>query len=181
MTVTQAGWLSTTLTWTSMPSPVGTSRLPKSIRSWSGTSWPASHGPASHSGPAPASSGPGSPVSAWRRRNTVTHSLPACFLADLYARWLGVPAHPPGAPRRVPAGGAEAAFRAGRVRQRIHLVQHHMGDLLDDQLRDPVTALETDRVVAVGVEQGDPDLATVPCVHGARRIDDGDTVPGGEP
>jgi hypothetical protein len=36
-------------------------------------------------------------------------------------------------------------------------VQFHAGDLLDDQLGDPVTALEADRVVAVGVEQGDPD------------------------
>src|SRR6266550_6425360 len=184
MTVTQAGWFSTTLTWTSMPSPVGTSRLPKSIRSWSGTSWPASHGPASHSpGPVCASSGPGpgSPVSARRRRNTVTHSLPACSLADLYPPWLGVPLTRRGLPRRVPAGGAEAAFRAGRARQRLHLVQHHAGDLLDDQLGDPVTALETDRVVAIGVEQGDPDLATVPCVHRARRVDKGDTVPRGEP
>src|SRR5215468_2978366 len=201
MTVTQAGWFSTTLTWTSMPSPVGTSRLPKSSRSWSGTSSPASHGPASPAVPGPASPGPaspspglvsaaqsgaspGSPVSSRRRRNTVTHSLPGCFLAHSWLIckpcWPGLPlTHR--LPRGVPAGGAKAAVRAGRARQRLHLAQLHAGDLLDDQLGDSVAALEADRVLAVGVEQGDPDLATVPCVHRARRVDQGDTVPCGEP
>src|SRR5262245_60798473 len=192
MTVTQAGWFSTTLTWTSMPSPAGTSRLPKSSRSWPGTSSPASHGPASPAAPGPTSPGPaspspgpaspspgsaspstglvsaaqsgaspGSPVSSRRRRNTVTHSFPGCFLAH---SWLICnpcgPALPltPRLPRGVPAGGAKAAVPAGRARQRLHLAQVHAGDLLDDQLGDPVAALEADRVLAVGVEQRDPDL-----------------------
>src|SRR5262245_52828373 len=212
MTVIQAGWFSTTLTCTSRPSPAGTSRLPKSIRSWSGKSSSTSHGPpipavfglaspgpgsgspglsspgAGSGSPWPASSPSGSrrgwPESTRRRRNTVTHSPTCLFLAGLLAG--RVPAHPPGAcagglPGGVPAGGPEAATATCRPRQRLHFVQHHVRHPLDDQLGDPVAALEADGVVAIGVEQGDPDLATVPRVHGARRIDQRDAVPRGEP
>src|SRR5436190_14577855 len=213
MTVIQAGWLSTALTWISMPSRDGTSRLPKSIRSWLGTSSSASHGPAmpAVSGPAspapgsgspgPPSSGPGSssprpesvpsgsfpgwPESVRRRRNTVTHSLPVC--SSVVCSLAGPGHRSParclrgGLPGSVPARGPEATVAACRTRERLHLVQHHARHLLDDQLGDPVAALETDHVVGVGVEQGDPDLATVPRVHGSRRIDQRDAVPRGEP
>jgi len=60
-------------------------------------------------------------------------------------------------------------------------VEHRAGHALDDELRDPVAALELDRLSGVGVEQRHPDLATVPRVHGSRRIHDRDPVLRGQP
>jgi len=55
-----------------------------------------------------------------------------------------------------------------------------MLDSLDDELGDAVTAPEPYRHSGVGVQQSHLYLATVPRVHGAWRINDRDTVPGGE-
>jgi hypothetical protein len=50
----------------------------------------------------------------------------------------------------------------------------------DQELGNPVAGLDHERLLAIGVEQQDPQLATVAGVDQARRVDQGDPVPSGE-
>jgi hypothetical protein len=59
-------------------------------------------------------------------------------------------------------------------------VKHRALDSLNDQLGDPVTALEADGAVGVSIEQGHPNLATVPRIDGAWSVHERDTMPGGQ-
>src|SRR5437763_1543020 len=105
-------------------------------------------------------------------------------------RWppasAGPGGRPPGTPRpflrhrAVAPGRAEPAISAGRAGQRLDLMELWAGHPLDNQLGDPVPALEPYRLRLVGVEQSHLDLATVPGVHGAGRIDGRDAVPGSQ-
>src|SRR5271165_536971 len=52
---------------------------------------------------------------------------------------------------------------------------------LNNKLSYPVTSPEAHRMLGIGVQQDHLDLATVPRVDSARRIDDGDAVAGGQP
>ncbi len=52
---------------------------------------------------------------------------------------------------------------------------------LNNKLGNPVTSPEPHRALGVGVQQNHLDFATVPRVDGARRVDDGHAVPGGQP
>jgi hypothetical protein len=76
----------------------------------------------------------------------------------------------------MPAGRAVAAFTTLRSRQSIDFPENRYFYLLNHKLRYPVTFEEPDRVLGIGVQQNYLDLATVPGVHGARRIDDRDPV-----
>src|SRR3984957_13699204 len=96
---------------------------------------------------------------------------------------------PPGWPpdgygRRVgplmPAGRTKAIVSANRLWQGRHLTECHVLHPLHHQLRDAVTASERDRPGLIGVQQDYLDLATVPGVHRARRVHQGDPVPGRE-
>jgi hypothetical protein len=71
-----------------------------------------------------------------------------------------------------------AALTTRRSRQCLHLVEHRAGHPLYDELSYPVPPLKADRMVRIGVQQYYLDLATVPGVHCARRIDNGDAVTG---
>jgi len=51
---------------------------------------------------------------------------------------------------------------------------------LNDQLGDPIAASELDRLLEVGVEQADLNLAAVAGIDGARSVDQGHSVPGGK-
>ena len=78
-------------------------------------------------------------------------------------------------------GRAETAVRPGRAGQGGHLAERHLFHALDHELRDPVAAPERDRVNRIGVQQDHLDLATVSGVDRARRVDDRDPVPDGQP
>jgi hypothetical protein len=52
---------------------------------------------------------------------------------------------------------------------------------VDDELRDPVTALEFDGLLPVRVQQADGDLTAVAGIDGAGSIHHGDAVPGARP
>src|SRR5262245_1260594 len=82
---------------------------------------------------------------------------------------------------RVTAGRAETALGPGRTGQGGHLTERHLFHALHHELRDPVAAPERDRASRIGVQQDHLDLATVSGVDRARRVDDGDPVPGGQP
>jgi hypothetical protein len=78
------------------------------------------------------------------------------------------------------SGRAVAAVTALRSWQGQYLSPKRAFYLLDDKLGNPVTSPELHRVLGIGVQQNHLDLATVPCVDGARRIDDRQPVPGGQ-
>ena len=79
------------------------------------------------------------------------------------------------------AGGAELQLETAV--EAIERVDDLPGDLLDalhDELGDAVAALDAEGRVQIGVQQRDHDLAAVPGVHRARRVEDGDAVLGGK-
>jgi hypothetical protein len=71
-----------------------------------------------------------------------------------------------------------AALRSWQGR---HLPPERAFYLLNHKLGNPVTSLEPYRVLDIGVQQNHLDLATVPRVDSARRIDDRQPVPGSQP
>jgi hypothetical protein len=73
-----------------------------------------------------------------------------------------------------------AVLTARRAGQCLHLVEHGVRHPLHDKLGYPVPPLEADRMVRIGVQQYYLDLATVPGVDRARRVDDRDAVTGGQ-
>ena len=79
-------------------------------------------------------------------------------------------------------GGAAEAFLAALAVRELgdldRLGQRHRDD---DELRDPHPRLDDERLVAIGVEQHDLELAAVAGVDEARRVHDRDAVLGGEP
>src|SRR5215470_9748528 len=160
------------LTWTSNPSRTGTWMLPKSIRSASGTSSFTSQGPltpgssgssqeplSGSSGSSPAACAQACSSSSLRRRRNTASSLM----------------------HYMSTGRPEPAVPARGAGQGLDLMEYRAGHLLDDELGNPVPSPEPDRLSAVGVEQGHLDLATVPGIDRAWRIDNGDPVPGSEP
>jgi hypothetical protein len=74
-----------------------------------------------------------------------------------------------------------AALTTRRARQCLHLVEYRAGHPLHDKLGYPVPPMEADRMIRIGVQQYYLDLATVPGVHCARRVDNGDAVTSGQP
>ena len=72
----------------------------------------------------------------------------------------------------MPAGGPEPAISPGGPGQNVDLAELGALDSLDDQLGDPVPALEPDRDGGVGVQQRDPYLATVPGIDRSGGIHD---------
>jgi len=72
---------------------------------------------------------------------------------------------------------AIAALRPWQVR---HLAENRAFYLLDHKLRNPVAPPELDRLLGIGVQQNHLDLATVPGIDGAWRIDDGHAAAGGK-
>lgn len=73
------------------------------------------------------------------------------------------------------ATGAAHGFRQLRGGDEAHPL-----DPLDDELGDAVTRVQLDGLAQVGVVQRDADLAAVPGVDGARRVERGETTLGGE-
>ena len=61
--------------------------------------------------------------------------------------------------------------RRGRAGQRVHLVEDGVLDPLDDELGDPVAAVEHDRLPRVEVDERHLDLAAVAGVDRAGRVD----------
>jgi len=72
---------------------------------------------------------------------------------------------------------AIAALRSWQVR---HFSENRAFYLLDHKLRNPVAPPELDRLLGIGVQQNHLDLATVPGIDGAWRIDDGHAAAGGQ-
>jgi hypothetical protein len=72
---------------------------------------------------------------------------------------------------------AIAALRSWQVR---HLQENRAFYLLDHKLRNPVAPPELDRLLGIGVQQNHLDLATVPGIDGAWRIDDGHAAAGSQ-
>jgi hypothetical protein len=71
----------------------------------------------------------------------------------------------------VPAGGPVAAVAAlGRI-ELVHFDKFRMLDPLHDELCDPVTARQLDRLAKIMVYQADPDLTAVSRVDRAGRVD----------
>ena len=68
-----------------------------------------------------------------------------------------------------------------RSRQFPHLSEDRAFYPLNHKLSNPVTSPEPNRLLGVGVQQNHLDLATVPRVDCAWRIDDRHAVPGGQP
>jgi hypothetical protein len=73
-----------------------------------------------------------------------------------------------------------AAVAALRSRQGRHLPPERAFYLLNHKLGNPVTSPELYRVLGIGVQQNHLDLATVPRVDSARRIDDRQPEPGSQ-
>jgi len=78
------------------------------------------------------------------------------------------------------SGRAVATVAALRSWQADHFPPERAFYPLDHKLCNPVTSSELDRMVGISVQQNHLDLATVPRVDSARRIDDRQTVPGGQ-
>jgi len=76
------------------------------------------------------------------------------------------------------SGRTVAAITAPRPWQGHHLPPKRAFHLLNNKLRNPVTTPELNRMVGIGVQQNHLDLATVPRIDCARRIDDRQPVPG---
>jgi len=79
------------------------------------------------------------------------------------------------------SGRAVATVTALRSWQVDHFPPKRAFHLLNHKLCNPVTSSELDRMVGISVQQNHLDLATVPRVDSARRIDDGQTVPVRQP
>ena len=78
------------------------------------------------------------------------------------------------------AGGPEAPLGPRRVGKLRHLLEAHLLDLLDDQLGNPVEALEPHALVRVEIHHDHLDLPTVPGINRPRGIHQGDAAAGGE-
>src|SRR5262245_7082293 len=78
------------------------------------------------------------------------------------------------------SGRAVAAVTALRSWQVQHLWPERAFYLLNHKLGNPVTSPELDRVDGIAVQQKHLDLATVPCVDSARRIDNRQPMPRGQ-
>jgi hypothetical protein len=74
-----------------------------------------------------------------------------------------------------------AAVPAVRARQGLDFQEDRIFHALYHELRYPVASLKPDRVLGVRIQQDHHDLATVPGVHGAGRVDNGDSVPSRQP
>src|SRR5260370_4516432 len=73
-----------------------------------------------------------------------------------------------------------ASGAAVRPRQGFDFMKNRAFYSLNNKLSYPITSPEVHRMLGIGVQQDHLDLATVPRVDGARRIDDGDAVPRGQ-
>lgn len=66
------------------------------------------------------------------------------------------------------------------ARQPVHRDETGPYHRHDHELGDPIPDRDRIRPLAVGIEKGDPDFASVARIHCSRAVDDGDPVPGGE-
>jgi hypothetical protein len=80
----------------------------------------------------------------------------------------------------VAPGRAVAVLATLGSRQSCHHPEYRAFYLLNHKLGNPVAAPELDRVLGIGVQQNHLDLATVPRVYCARRIDDRHAVASGK-
>src|SRR4051812_43675714 len=80
----------------------------------------------------------------------------------------------------VTAGGPEAPLGPRRVGKLRDLLEADPLDLLDDELGNPVEALEPHRLVRVEIHHDHLDLPTVPGINRPRGIHESDTAAGGE-
>jgi hypothetical protein len=78
------------------------------------------------------------------------------------------------------SGRAVAAIAALRSWQGRHLPPERAFYPLNHKLGNPVTSPELYRVLGIGVQQNHLDLATVPRIDSARRIDDRQATPGSQ-
>src|SRR5947209_8668253 len=177
---------SSDLTRTSQPSGTGTCSAPRSSRCApsSGTS-SESQGPEGRpggvDGPLPADGVPSdwassdastrssSRSSSPRRRNNGTSA--SCALDTMVAHAMVAEA----------AGRPEAALGANRVGQLVDDLKARPLDPLHDQLRQPLATLQRDRPVPVKVDDDHLDLPAVARVDRPWRVDQRQTVLGGEP
>src|SRR6478752_1830427 len=89
--------------------------------------------------------------------------------------------------RRSGLAGPEATARSvpslppRALRERIHVDEVHLGHPLDHELRDAVAAAHLERLLGVEIDEVDEELAAVPRVDGAGRVDDGDPVASRQP
>jgi DUF3093 family protein len=80
----------------------------------------------------------------------------------------------------VPSGRTVPTFATVGAGQPLDLDEASVRDVLDDELGDAVAPVERDARVAIVVDERDSDLATVPGIDGARRVDDRHAVTHGE-
>lgn len=64
---------------------------------------------------------------------------------------------------------------SGGVVERLHFLEYRQFDALNHELRNSVAATNLDRCVRVEIDQTHLELASITCIHGARRIHDGQT------
>src|SRR5439155_25438162 len=83
--------------------------------------------------------------------------------------------------RGMTSGGPEAPFGPRRFGKLRDLLEADLLDLLDDQLGNPVEALEPHGLARVEIHHDHLDLPTVPGINRPRGIHQGDTAAGGEP